>query len=86
MKRAGARAQDDQHADQAERGGEPAAHAHLLTEEDNGERSDEQRCDEAGCGRFAIGRKRKPVMKNSEEPSSTAPRITCNPRRSVRIA
>ena len=34
----------------------------------------------------AIGRKRRPVMKNSEEPSSATPRINCRPGRSVRIA
>lgn len=34
----------------------------------------------------AMGRKLRPVMKNSEEPSSAAPRISCRPSRSVRIA
>ena len=34
----------------------------------------------------AMGRKLRPVMKNSEEPSNAAPRINCRPRRSVRIA
>src|ERR1700749_1593964 len=34
----------------------------------------------------AMGRKLKPVMKNSEEPSSAVPRISWRPRRSVRIA
>ena len=31
----------------------------------------------------AIGRKRKPEMKNSEDPSSATPRITCKPGRRV---
>ena len=31
----------------------------------------------------AIGRKLRPVMKNSDEPSSAAPRIRCSVRRSV---
>src|SRR5258707_1476896 len=31
----------------------------------------------------AIGRDRRPEMKNSEEPSSAAPRSKCSPRRSV---
>lgn len=31
----------------------------------------------------AIGRNRKPEMKNSEDPSSAAPRMICRPRRLV---
>ena len=31
----------------------------------------------------AIGRKPRPVMKNSDEPSSAAPRMKCSLRRSV---
>src|SRR5450631_2028054 len=34
----------------------------------------------------AIGRNRKPEMKNSEDASSATPRISCRPRRSVRNA
>ena len=34
----------------------------------------------------AIGRYRRPEMKNSDEPTSAAPRINCRPRRSVRKA
>src|SRR3977135_2820523 len=34
----------------------------------------------------AIGRYRKPEMKNSDEPRSAAPRSKCSPRRSVRSA
>ena len=34
----------------------------------------------------AIGRNRRPEMKNSDEPSNAAPRISCRPRRSVRKA
>ena len=31
----------------------------------------------------AIGRKPRPVMKNSDEPSTVAPRMNCSPRRRV---
>ena len=34
----------------------------------------------------AIGRKRKPEMKNSDEPKSAAPRKSCRPGRGVRMA
>src|SRR5712671_184954 len=34
----------------------------------------------------AIGRNRRPEMKNSEDASSATPRISCRPGRSVRIA
>src|SRR5260370_5114949 len=34
----------------------------------------------------AIGRNRKPEIKNSDEPNSAAPRINCSPGRSVRMA
>ena len=34
----------------------------------------------------AIGRYRRPEMKNSDEPTNAAPRINCRPRRSVRKA
>ena len=52
MKRARARPQDDHHADQADRGRDPAAHADVLAEEDDRQRGDEQRRDEAGGGGF----------------------------------
>src|SRR4029077_4722195 len=34
----------------------------------------------------AMGRKRKPEMKNSDEPKSAAPRASCKPGRGVRKA
>ena len=52
MKRTGAGPQDDEHADQADAGRDPAAHADLLAEEDDRQRGDEQRRDEAGGGGF----------------------------------
>jgi hypothetical protein len=55
MKRAGAGAQDDQHADQADRGRDPAAQADLLAGEDDRQRGDEQRRDEAGGGGLRNG-------------------------------
>ena len=56
MKRAGAGAQDDQHADQAHCRGDPAAQADLLAEKDDRQRRDEQRRDEAGGGSFRNGK------------------------------
>jgi len=41
MKRAGARPQDDQHADKSERGRQPTAQSHALSEKDDRERGDE---------------------------------------------
>ena len=64
MKRAGARPQDDQHADQADRGRKPAAHADALAKKDDRQRGDEQRRDEAGGGRF---RDRKKPQAGDEE-------------------
>ena len=52
MKRAGAGPQDDEHADQADAGRDPAAQADLLAEKDDRQCGDEQRRDEAGGGGF----------------------------------
>ena len=67
MKRTGARPQDDDDADKTDRGREPAAQADLLAEEkidsavtNSGETSRWRRLS-------AIGRNRRPEMKNSDE-------------------
>ena len=71
MKRAGARPQDDEHADQADRGRDPAPHADFLTEEDDRQRGDEQRRDEAGGGGF---RDRQEAQTGDEEQRRTQQR------------
>ena len=65
MKRAGARPQDDQHADQPDRGRDPAAHADLLAKKKDRQRGDEQRRDEAGGGSFRD--RQKPQAGNEEQ-------------------
>jgi len=84
VKRAAARAQDDQHAKQADGGRDPAAQADFFAEEDDRERGVTNSGDTKPVAEAsAIGRNRKPEMKNSEEPTSAAPRSRCRPRRSV---
>ena len=65
MKRAGARPQDDQHADQADAGRDPAAQADLLAEKNDRQRGDEQRRDEAGGGGFRD--RQEPQAGNEEQ-------------------
>ncbi len=65
MKRAGARPQDDQHADQTDHSRDPAAQADAFAEKEYRQCGDEQRRDEAGGGGFRDGQ--KPQAGNKEQ-------------------
>jgi len=75
--------QDDQHADQSDRGRGQRRRPTLSRRNKIDSAVTEQRRDELVAEASAIGRNRKPEMNNSDDPSNAAPRMACRPRRLV---